>query len=133
MSADANSSSALLSSYDIDSLMFLMSHCLFPISGFRVAGARHHHQFNMPRMPKKVSHLMIRFALHGCTNRPFYHIVLMPNRANRNAKPLEQIGSYDPMPNTNQEKLVAVNFERLRHWLACGAQCSKPVEQLLGV
>ena len=100
---------------------------------FRLPELPNHHQIIMPRMAKKVSHLMIRFALHGCTNRPFYHIVLMPNRANRNAVPMEQIGTYDPMPNTNQEKLVAINFERLKYWLACGAQCSRPVEKLLGV
>lgn len=107
-------------------------HC-FSVSGFQIARATKHHKVIMPRMAKKVSHLMIRFALHGCTNRPFYHIVLMPNRANRNAVPMEQIGTYDPMPNTNQEKLVAINFERLKYWLACGAQCSRPVEKLLGV
>ncbi|XP_076443549.1 small ribosomal subunit protein bS16m-like [Babylonia areolata] len=87
----------------------------------------------MPRMAPKVSHRMIRFALHGCTNRPFYHIVVMPGRANRNAVPLEQLGTYDPMPNIYQEKLVAFNFERLRFWLANGAHCSKPVEKLLGL
>ncbi|KAK7115659.1 hypothetical protein V1264_001489 [Littorina saxatilis] len=87
----------------------------------------------MPRMPPKPNHLMIRFALYGCTNRPFNHIVVIQNRKNRNAKPLEQLGTYDPMPNANQEKLVAINFERLRHWLACGALCSKPVEKLLGL
>ncbi|KAK7477834.1 hypothetical protein BaRGS_00030912, partial [Batillaria attramentaria] len=87
----------------------------------------------MPRLPPKSTHLMIRLALHGCTNRPFYHVVVMPNRSNRNALPLEQIGSYDPMPNIHQEKLVAINFERLRHWIASGAQCSKAVQVLLGM
>ncbi|KAL8600412.1 37S ribosomal protein S16, mitochondrial [Nucella lapillus] len=87
----------------------------------------------MPRMAPKVSQLMIRLALHGCNNRPFYQLVLMPGRAHRNAVPLEQLGTYDPMPNGHREKLVAVNFERLKYWLASGAHCSKPVESLLGL
>eukprot|EP00745_Piridium_sociabile_P010651 TRINITY_DN17513_c0_g1_i1.p1 TRINITY_DN17513_c0_g1~~TRINITY_DN17513_c0_g1_i1.p1 ORF type:complete len:135 (+),score=44.76 TRINITY_DN17513_c0_g1_i1:113-517(+) len=87
----------------------------------------------MPRMAPKLSQLMIRFSLHGCTNRPFYHVVLMQGRANRNARPLEQLGTYDPLPNIHQEKLVAINFERLKYWLATGAHCSKPVEKLLGL
>lgn len=36
------------------------------------------------------------------------------------------------MPNTNQEQLVAINFERLKYWLGYGVECSKPVEKLLG-
>lgn len=86
----------------------------------------------MPRMPPRPTHLMIRLALHGCVNRPFYHVVLLENRSNRDFFPKEQIGSYDPLPNIYNEKLIALNFERLRYWVACGAQCSKPVEKLLG-
>ncbi|PVD19985.1 hypothetical protein C0Q70_20479 [Pomacea canaliculata] len=57
----------------------------------------------------------------------------MENHASRDIKPLEQLGSYDPLPNIHQEKLVAINFDRLRYWIASGAQCSKPVEHLLGL
>lgn len=87
----------------------------------------------MPRMPKKVAHQAIRLARRGCVNRPFFHIVVMPNRAHCQTVPSEQLGSYDPMPNLYQEKLIAFNFERLRYWLAKGAHCTKPVEKLLGL
>ena len=33
----------------------------------------------------------IRLALHGCTNRPFYHIVVAPSKAPRNGRHLEQV------------------------------------------
>ena len=46
---------------------------------------------------------------------------------------IEQVGSYDPLPNENNEKLVAFNYERVQHWLAAGATLSQPVAQLLGL
>ena len=76
--------------------------------------------------------LAIRLALHGCTNRPFYHIVVMPTYKARDHRPVEQIGTYDPMENEHNEKLVAINFDRLKHWTGLGALVSKPVEKLLG-
>ncbi|XP_002740463.1 small ribosomal subunit protein bS16m-like [Saccoglossus kowalevskii] len=77
--------------------------------------------------------LRIRLALHGCTNRPFYHLVVINHLLPRNHVPLEHIGSYDPMPNKHNEKLVAVNFERLKYWIAEGAELTKPSALLLGL
>ncbi|XP_046350671.1 28S ribosomal protein S16, mitochondrial-like [Haliotis rufescens] len=87
----------------------------------------------MPRLPPRVNDMAIRLMLSGCTNRPFYHIVAMSRKKARDAKATEQLGSYDPMPNADNEKLVSLNFERLRYWLACGANATKPVQQLLGL
>ena len=76
--------------------------------------------------------LAIRLAMHGCTNRPFFHIVVMKQHLGRNKPPLEQLGSYDPMPNEKQELRVAVNFERVKHWMCLGAVVTKPVAKLFG-
>lgn len=46
---------------------------------------------------------------------------------------IEQVGSFDPLPNEHNEKLVALNFERLQFWIGNGADMSKPVAQLLGL
>ena len=35
----------------------------------------------------------IRLALHGCTNRPFYHIVVAPARFKRDGRHLEQVST----------------------------------------
>lgn len=78
-------------------------------------------------------HLTIRLALGGCTNRPFYRIVAAHNKCPRDGRFVEQLGSYDPLPNSHGEKLVALNLDRIRHWLGCGAQLSKPMEKLLGL
>lgn len=77
-------------------------------------------------------HLTIRLALSGCTNRPFYRIVAAHNKCPRDGRFVEQLGSYDPLPNSHGEKIVALNLERIRHWIGCGAHLSKPVERLLG-
>lgn len=45
---------------------------------------------------------------------------------------IEQIGTYDPIPNEHNEKLVSFNFERVRYWLGSGAHLSTPVAELLG-
>ncbi|XP_060498431.2 small ribosomal subunit protein bS16m isoform X1 [Panthera onca] len=78
-------------------------------------------------------HLTIRLALSGCTNRPFYRIVAAHNKCPRDGRFVEQLGSYDPLPNSHGEKIVALNLDRIRHWIGCGAHLSKPVEKLLGL
>ena len=75
----------------------------------------------------------IRLALGGCTNRPFYRIVAAHNKCPRDGRFVEQLGSYDPLPNSHGEKLVALNLDRIRHWIGCGAHLSKPMEKLLGL
>lgn len=78
-------------------------------------------------------HLTIRLALGGCTNRPFYRIVAAHNKCPRDGRFVEQLGSFDPLPNSNGEKLVALNLNRIRYWIGCGAHLSKPMEKLLGL
>ncbi|NXX66565.1 RT16 protein, partial [Spizella passerina] len=77
-------------------------------------------------------HVVIRFALGGCTNRPFFRIVAANSRRARDGKYLEQLGCLDPLPNAHGEKVAGLNLERLRYWLGCGAQLSRPAEKLLG-
>uniref|UniRef100_A0A8C5PGD0 Small ribosomal subunit protein bS16m n=1 Tax=Leptobrachium leishanense TaxID=445787 RepID=A0A8C5PGD0_9ANUR len=77
-------------------------------------------------------HVVIRLALGGCTNRPFYRIVAAHNKRARDGKYLEQLGTYDPMPNIYNEKLVSLNIEKIKYWIACGAHTTKPVAKLFG-
>lgn len=75
----------------------------------------------------------IRLVRYGCTNRPFYHVVIIDVKRQQKAPPLEQVGVYDPIPNVYNEKLVSFNYERIQYWLTKGAQVSKPVAELLGL
>ncbi|KAM9301678.1 small ribosomal subunit protein bS16m [Gastrophryne carolinensis] len=78
-------------------------------------------------------HVVIRMALGGCTNRPFYRIVAAYNKRARDGKHLDKLGTYDPLPNMYNEKLVSLNIERIKFWLASGAHTTKPVAKLLGL
>uniref|UniRef100_A0A182PNW9 Small ribosomal subunit protein bS16m n=1 Tax=Anopheles epiroticus TaxID=199890 RepID=A0A182PNW9_9DIPT len=89
----------------------------------------------------------IRFVRQGCTNRPFFHIVVMEStqtcsinkifnmqrRKDQYQPVIEQLGTYDPIPNEHNEQLVSFNYERIRHWIGSGAHISKPVAELLGI
>lgn len=46
---------------------------------------------------------------------------------------IEQVGSFDPLPNEHQERAVAFNVERIRYWLGKGAHLSVPAAELLGI
>lgn len=76
--------------------------------------------------------MVIRLALGGATNRPFYRIVAAYNKRARDGKYIEQLGSYDPLPNIYNEKLVSFNYDRIKYWMGCGAHPTKPVAKLLG-
>ncbi|KAJ8400737.1 hypothetical protein AAFF_G00395060 [Aldrovandia affinis] len=78
-------------------------------------------------------YVVIRLSLGGCTNRPFYRIVAAHNKRARDSKYIEQLGSFDPLPNIHNEKLVSLNYERIKYWIACGAHPTKPVAKLLGL
>ena len=41
----------------------------------------------------RIMPVRIRLALHGCTNRPFYHIVVAPARFKRDGRHLEQVST----------------------------------------
>ncbi|CAB3996472.1 28S ribosomal S16, mitochondrial-like [Paramuricea clavata] len=77
--------------------------------------------------------VVLRLALYGCPNRPFFHIVAGKRRAARNRYIYEQLGVYDPMPNEHNEKVATLNIERIKYWLAHGAEPKKSVAVLLGL
>ncbi|XP_076369297.1 mitochondrial ribosomal protein S16 isoform X2 [Tachypleus tridentatus] len=75
----------------------------------------------------------IRLARFGCANRPFYHIVVAPKSRRQKDPPLEQLGTYDIMPNEHKERMVSLNLERIQYWIGVGAHISDPVAELLGL
>lgn len=66
------------------------------------------------------------------------------NRSARGAKPLEVIGTYNPIPkkptnlyddnaNARPYKEIALDRARAKYWLGVGAQPSDPVWKLMGM
>jgi len=75
----------------------------------------------------------IRLTTMGCTNRPFYHIGVLPHPKSIQRFPDEILGSFDPMINERNEKLLSINLDRLAFWLGEGAKPTKEVAHLLGM
>lgn len=70
----------------------------------------------------------IRLQRQGRKRKPFYFIVIMDQRAKRDGRFLEKLGTYDPMVHPKQ---VHVNVDRTLHWLGQGASPSDTVKSLL--
>lgn len=77
--------------------------------------------------------LVVRMARYGCTNRPFYQIVVTWNRYPRDRKIKEQLGFYDSLPNLTGEQVLGLNLDRIRHHFKHGTEFTRPVLQLLGM
>lgn len=74
--------------------------------------------------------LKIRLRQQGRSNRQFYRIVVADVRSPRDGKYVEAIGWYNPFE-TQEDRLMQLNVERLQHWMGCGAQMSDNVACLV--
>jgi small subunit ribosomal protein S16 len=72
----------------------------------------------------------IRMKAMGRRHRPFFRICAMDSRTGRDARPIEELGHYDPM-SRNAETQTILNASRIRYWLSVGAQPSHKVQCLL--
>ncbi|KAG6040818.1 Ribosomal protein S16, mitochondrial [Claviceps citrina] len=82
----------------------------------------------------------IRLARFGRRNSPFYNIVVAHARTARNSRPLEVIGTYDPVPKPdpydNSGKLhkdVKLDTHRAKYWIGVGAQPTDTAWRLLSM
>lgn len=73
----------------------------------------------------------MRLSRGGSKKRPYYRIVVADNRAPRDGKYLEQIGSYNPLLAKDDPERIKLNEDRARHWLSVGAQPSDRVARFL--
>lgn len=93
----------------------------------------------------------IRLARHGQRNTPSYHIVAINSSKRRDARPLEKLGEYDPIPRlpsvdhlpssskvfggetveVPKEKRIEWDVGRIRYWLGVGAEPTRSVVKLL--
>ena len=70
----------------------------------------------------------VRLSRGGGKKRPYYHIVVVDQKAKRDGKCIERIGSYDP--SLESEKRISLKHDRLEHWVNLGAQMSDRVRLL---
>lgn len=74
--------------------------------------------------------LKIRLARAGSKKRPYYHVVIADVRSPRDGRFIEQVGSWNPMLPKEAER-VKLDEERVKHWLANGAQPTDRVARFL--
>jgi small subunit ribosomal protein S16 len=64
----------------------------------------------------------------GAKKRPFYRVIVADARAPRDGRFIDTLGTYNPRTEPAEARL---NADKVRLWLARGAQPSDPVRNLL--
>jgi len=72
--------------------------------------------------------LTIRLSRTGKKKHPTYRVVVIESSRRRDGRFVEIVGHYEPR---KQPSAISLNAERIKHWLACGAQPSETVRSFL--
>jgi len=72
--------------------------------------------------------LKIRLRRMGSTHTPFYRVVVSDSRRTPRAAFLEEIGHYNPVSTPPH---IAIDGDRIDHWVSKGAQLSPTVKKLI--
>lgn len=75
--------------------------------------------------------MKIRLARGGSKKRPHYSIVATDSRMPRDGRFLEKLGTYDPMLAKDNENRIKMDLDRVKHWLAQGAQPTDRIARML--
>ena len=75
--------------------------------------------------------LKIRLARGGAKKRPYYRIVVADSRAARDGGFIERLGSFNPLLPKDSELRLKLDLEKVKAWLAKGAQPSDRVMRFL--
>ncbi|MDJ0866430.1 MAG: 30S ribosomal protein S16 [Myxococcota bacterium] len=70
----------------------------------------------------------IRLSRVGAKKRPYYRVVAIDERARRDGRPLEYLGTYNPVATPKE---IRIDTERVDAWVKQGAQVSDAVASLL--
>jgi len=70
----------------------------------------------------------IRLKRVGAKNAPAYRVVVADGRSPRDGKFIEEIGSYNPLKETDNFK---IDLERAKYWVSKGAQPSETVASFI--
>lgn len=76
--------------------------------------------------------LSIRMSRGGRKKLAHYSIVVADSRMPRDGRYIERLGTYTPYLPADNDKRIVLNAERIKHWLAQGAQPSDRLAVILG-
>ncbi len=72
----------------------------------------------------------IRLSRGGSKKHPYYRVVAADQRAPRDGRFIEKLGSFNPLlPQDHQDRLV-LDVEKVKAWLAKGAQPTDRLQKL---
>jgi len=74
----------------------------------------------------------IRLSRGGAKKRPYYRIVVANSRSPRDGRFIERVGTYNPLVPQDHAERLTLNEERVKYWLAQGAQPTDRVAKFLG-
>ena len=72
----------------------------------------------------------IRLRRMGAKKAPFYRIIVADSRYPRDGRFIEELGTYDP---TKEPSEIKVDGEKVKQWIASGAQPTETVTALLKI
>ena len=75
--------------------------------------------------------LVIRMAHAGTKKRPVYHIVVADSRSPRDGRFIERLGYFNPLLPKDNEARLKLDMDKVKAWLAKGAQPSDRVSRFL--
>ena len=66
----------------------------------------------------------------GRKHQPFFRICVIDRQKARDGRPIEEVGTYDPMVKVKADR-VKLNMERIDYWISVGATPSDRVATLI--
>ena len=75
--------------------------------------------------------VVIRMARAGTKKRPVYHIVAADSRTPRDGRFIERLGYFNPLLPKDKKERLKLDFDKVKGWLAKGAQPSDRVMRFL--
>ena len=75
--------------------------------------------------------VVIRLARAGTKKRPIYHIVVADSRYPRDGRFIERLGFFNPLLPKDNEARLKLDMEKVKAWMAKGAQPSDRVMRFL--
>ena len=75
--------------------------------------------------------VVIRLSRAGTKKRPVYHIVVADSRFPRDGRFIERLGYFNPLLPKENETRLKLDLEKVKAWMAKGAQPSDRVMRFL--
>jgi small subunit ribosomal protein S16 len=70
----------------------------------------------------------IRLSRHGAKKAPYYRVVVIDSRKQRDGRCIEQVGTYNPLTDPST---IRLDLEKVDKWIANGAQPTDTVARLI--